>query len=96
MERITGINDLRPRLTKYVEMVRDGSPVVVTVNSQPQAVLVGYEEYRELLRAREDNKTLALRLSIADVRSKARAAGISADDVQREIEAHRKQDEGRS
>ncbi|MGB9887230.1 MAG: type II toxin-antitoxin system Phd/YefM family antitoxin [Moorellales bacterium] len=90
MERITGINEARPRLTQLVNSVAaDKSAVIITVNSEPKAVLIDYEEYRSLTRAREENKRLALRLALADLRSRAAAAGITDQDVVEEIKAHR-------
>lgn len=93
MERIAGINDVRPGLTSYIESVKGGTAVVITVNSEPQAVLVGYDRYRELERASEDNKRLALALGVADFRARSAASGTTAIDVGQEIREFRKQNE---
>ena len=93
MERIAGINDVRPGLTSYIESAKGGTPVVITVNSEPQAVLVGYDRYRELERASTDNKRLALALSVADLRARAASLSMTAVDVGQEIWEYRKQNE---
>ncbi|MGE5579562.1 MAG: type II toxin-antitoxin system Phd/YefM family antitoxin [Bacillota bacterium] len=94
MERIAGINDVRPGLTSYIESAKGGTPVVITVNSEPQAVLVGYERYRELEKASIDVKRLALAMSVADLRARAASSGLTASDVEREIAEHRRPHEG--
>jgi len=96
MERIAGINDVRPGLTSYIEAAKGGTPVVITVNSEPQAVLVGYNRYRELEKASEDNKRLALGLALANLRARAASASVAPVDVDKEIRDFRKQHENRS
>lgn len=96
MERIAGINDVRPGLTSYIESAKGGTAVVITVNSEPQAVLVGYDRYREMEKAAEDNKRLALKLALADLRAQSAVSGVAAIDVQQEITSFRKQNESRS
>lgn len=96
MERIAGINDVRPGLTSYIESAKGGTAVVITVNSEPQAVLVGYDRYRELEKAAEDNRRLALGLAMADLRARAAVSGVAAIDVKQEIREFRKQHESRS
>lgn len=95
MERIAGINDVRPGLTSYIDSVKNGAAVVITVNSEPQAVLVGYDRYRELERASEDNKRLALALSVADLRARAAVSGSVNIDVGEQVREFRKQNESR-
>ena len=91
MERITGINEARPKLTQLINFVAsDKSPVTITVNSEPKAVLIGYEEYRSLKQAGEENKRLSIKLALADLRSRASAAGITEEDVSGEIKECRK------
>lgn len=96
MERIAGINDVRPGLTAFIESAKDGAAVIITVNSEPQAVLVGYDKYREMEKASEDNKRLALALSLSDMRARAAASGTATTDVAQEIAEHRKQNESRN
>lgn len=93
MERIAGINDVRPGLTSYIESAKGGTPVVITVNSEPQAVLVGYDRYREMVKASTDNKRLALALNVADLRARAASSGLTTVDVEREIREYRRQNE---
>lgn len=96
MERIAGVNDVRPGLTSYIEAAKAGTPVVITVNSEPQAVLVGYDRYRELEKAVEDNKRLALGLALADLRARATAAGVTEAEVGKEIRDLRKSNASRT
>ena len=91
MERIAGINEARPKLTQLINSVAsDKSPVIITVNSEPKAVLIDYEEYRSLKQARKENKRLSIKMALANLRSRAAAAGITEEDVAREINAYRK------
>lgn len=90
MERIAGVNDLRPKLSYYLESVARGEPpVVITVNSEPKAVLVAADEYLALRRAGDDNKRMALKLALADIRCRATDGGIGEADVDKEIRAFR-------
>ncbi|MEW6447359.1 MAG: type II toxin-antitoxin system Phd/YefM family antitoxin [Bacillota bacterium] len=90
MERITGINDIRPKLSFYLNSVAQGEPpVVITVNSEPKAVLIGCDEYRALRRAEEDNKRMALKLALANLRARSATAGVTEEDVKREIDTFR-------
>lgn len=90
MERITGIDEARPKLTQLIDAVAaEKSAVIIAVNSEPKAVLIDYEEYRALKQAREENKRLSIRLALANMRSRAAAAGIDEVDVAGEIRAYR-------
>ncbi|TDA69851.1 MAG: type II toxin-antitoxin system Phd/YefM family antitoxin [Clostridia bacterium] len=90
MERIAGINEARPKLTQLINSVAaDKSAVIITVNSEPKAVLIDYEEYRSLKQTRDESKRLSIKLALADLRSRAAAAGITEEDVAREIKAYR-------
>jgi prevent-host-death family protein len=90
MERVTGINDLRPKLSFYLDSVARGEPpVVITVNSEPKAVLIGCEEYQTLRRAEDESKRMALKLALANIRARAAAAGITEQEVEKEILAFR-------
>ncbi|OIQ61612.1 hypothetisches protein [Moorella thermoacetica] len=42
MERIAGINEVRPKLTSFIESLKNDPPVVITINSEPKAVLLDY------------------------------------------------------
>lgn len=90
MEWIAGINDIRPRLSYFLDSVARGEPsVVITVNSEPKAVLISCEEYRTLRRAAEENKRIALELALADLRARAAGSGIAEGDVEEEVRAFR-------
>ncbi|WP_334111204.1 type II toxin-antitoxin system Phd/YefM family antitoxin [Thermodesulfitimonas autotrophica] len=90
MERIAGVNDIRPKLSYFLDSVARGEPpVVITINSEPKAVLVSCEEYRALRRAVEENKRMALKLALADLRIRAASSGITEGDVEKEIQAFR-------
>jgi len=90
MERITGINEARPKLTQLVNSVAaDKSAVIITVNSEPKAVLIDYGEYRSLKQAKEESKRLCIKLALAELRSRAAAAGITEEDVAAETRAYR-------
>ncbi|MGQ9511700.1 type II toxin-antitoxin system Phd/YefM family antitoxin [Thermodesulfitimonas sp.] len=90
MERIAGINEIRPKLSQFLDSLARGEPpVVITVNSEPKAVLISCEEYRALRRAVEENKRMALKLALADLRARAARAGITEVDVEEEVRAFR-------
>lgn len=90
MDRIVGINDLRPRLSVLLESLARGEPpIVITVNSEAKGVLLSCEEYGALRRAAEENKRLALRLAVANLRSRGAAAGISEEVVEAEVRSSR-------
>lgn len=90
MERIIGINDARPKLTSIIESLDSGAnPVILTVNSEPKSVLLNYDEYRRLREAEKECKRLAIKLALAKIRSGAREAGITEQDVSEEVRAVR-------
>ncbi|MDI6710460.1 MAG: type II toxin-antitoxin system Phd/YefM family antitoxin [Bacillota bacterium] len=90
MERIAGINDIRPKLSHFLDSLARGEPpVVITVNSEPRAVLISCDEYLALRRAGEENKRMALKLALADLRARAADAGITETDIDEEVRAFR-------
>lgn len=90
MERVTGINDLRPKLSFYLDSLAKGEPpVLITVNSEAKAVLISCAEYQALRKAGDDNKRMALKLALADLRARAAGAGVTETDIDREIRAFR-------
>jgi len=90
MDRIVGINDLRPKLSVLLESLGKGEPpIVITVNSEAKGVLLSCEEYGELRRAADASKRLALKLAVANLRSRGVAAGISEEVVEEEIRRSR-------
>jgi len=90
MVRIVGINDLRPRLSVLLESLAKGEPpIVITVNSEAKGVLLSCEEYGALMRTAEANKRLALKLAVANLRSRGVAAGISEEVIAEEVRGSR-------
>ncbi len=89
MERIAGINEVRPKLSSYIESLKKDTSVVITINSEPRAVLLDYEKYRLLQKAAEENKRLALKTALAKIRSQAVSNGLAQEDIEKEIEEHR-------
>lgn len=96
MERITGINELRPKLSYYLDSLSKGEPpVLITVNSEAKAVLMSCEEYMALRKVKDENKRMVLKLALADLRARAADAGITEADVDEEIRAFRTRGEYR-
>ncbi|KYH32769.1 type II toxin-antitoxin system Phd/YefM family antitoxin [Neomoorella mulderi] len=89
MERIAGINEVRPKLTSFIESLKNDSPVVITINSEPKAVLLDYEKYRFLQKTAEENKRLALKETLAKIRSRAATNGLTQADIEEEIKEYR-------
>lgn len=53
-EKIIGVTELQRSFRRVLdEVVRDGTPYVLTRGSRPEAVIVPYEEYRKSQAARE-------------------------------------------
>lgn len=95
MERIIGINDARPKLTSLIESLAEGAnPVILTINSEPKSVLLNYNEYRRLREAEKECKRLALKLALVKIRSNAKEANITENDVLEEVRAVRNLNKG--
>ncbi|MBE3581644.1 MAG: type II toxin-antitoxin system prevent-host-death family antitoxin [Thermoanaerobacteraceae bacterium] len=77
------------RSTSYIESLKDGSPVIITINSEPKAVLMDYEKYRLLQKSAEENKRLALKAALADVRARAAMNNLTPADIEKEIKEYR-------
>lgn len=91
MERIVGINEVRPRLTKLLdELAEGGEAIVITAKSQPRGVLLSYAEYRELKTLAGKVKGQWLEETIGRFQERGEAAGLTERDVQKEIEAVRR------
>ncbi len=91
MEKIIGINEARPKLTSLISLINEGQePYIITVNSEPKAVLLTYEEYRQLKEAGEREKKMLLKLTLEKVREKASEVGITHEDIEKEIAEARK------
>lgn len=91
MERILGVNEVRPRLTRLLaEIESGGEPVVIMAKSRPRGVLLGYAEYRSLKALAERAKREWLAEALARTRARGEAAGLTQEDVRREIEEVRR------
>ena len=87
MEKIIGINEARPKLSSIIETL--DKPVIITVNSEPRSVLIKYDDFIRLSKVEDENKRLALKLSLERVRSQARDKEISEKDISKEIAEYR-------
>ena len=55
MDKIIGVTDLQRRFRKtFDEVAEERTPYILTRGSRPEAVLVPYERYLELLKADEE------------------------------------------
>ncbi len=91
MERILGVNEVRPRLTRLLdEIERGGEPVVIMAKSKPRGVLVSYGEYRALRSLADKAKRDWLEETVSRFRARGEAAGLTEEDVRREIEDTRR------
>lgn len=91
MERILGINEVRPRLTRILdELEAGGEAVIITAKSQPRGVLLSFVEYRELKSLAGKIKEQWLEETLRRFRERGEAAGLTEDDVRGEIEVVRR------
>lgn len=89
MEEIVGVDQIRPKLGKYIKETAEGSIFIITSRSKPQGVLISYQEYEELKKSAEKAMRNELKAEIDLVREKAEAAGLIEADIKREIEEAR-------
>ncbi|MDH7577533.1 MAG: type II toxin-antitoxin system Phd/YefM family antitoxin [Bacillota bacterium] len=90
MERVIGVDQLRPRLGEYVERAEDGEVWVIASRSKPKGVLIGYSQYEELKQLAEKAKQLELKIILDEMRQRGEEAGLTEGDVLKEIEEVRK------
>ncbi|ACX53257.1 prevent-host-death family protein (plasmid) [Ammonifex degensii KC4] len=90
MERIIGVDQLRPRLGEYVERAEGGEVWIIALRSKPRGVLIGYSRYEELKRLAERAKQLELKIALDEMRQRGEEAGLTEEDVLKEIEEVRK------
>lgn len=90
MERFIGIDQLRPRLGEFVDRVEDGEVWVIASRSKPKGVLIGYSHYEELKQLAEKAKQLELKIILDEMRQRGEEAGLTEEDVLKEIEEVRK------
>lgn len=90
MENIMGVNEVRIKLSSLLrELAKKKEPLVITSKSKPRAVLIDYEDYKNLARLKEKQARLALTDAVRRVREKAQAAGLTQKDVEKEIKTVR-------
>ncbi|HHW18033.1 MAG TPA: type II toxin-antitoxin system prevent-host-death family antitoxin [Firmicutes bacterium] len=58
MEKVIGVDQIRPRLGEYVNRAEKGEVWVITSRSMPKGVLIGYSRYEELKRLAERARLL--------------------------------------
>ncbi len=90
MERIVGINTIRPKLGEYLKQAEDGEVIVLTSRSEPKGVILGYAMYNELKAMAQKAKRLELMQIVNTFRAKAEEGGLTEEDVFKEIEEVRK------
>jgi len=89
MERIIGIDKIRPKLGEYLEKAEKGEVLIVSSRSEPKGVIIGYSMYNELKSLAQKAKQLELAQIIDRFRERAEKAGLSEAEVQKEIEEAR-------
>ncbi|EMT39806.1 prevent-host-death family protein [Thermoanaerobacter thermohydrosulfuricus] len=90
MEEVIGIDKLRPKLGEYLEKVEKGDVIIVSSRSEPKGVIISYSMYNQLKELEKKAKQLEIMQILNEFRSKAETAGLSEEDVQKEIEEARK------
>jgi len=90
MERIVGIDKLRPRLGEYLRYVEEGDVVIVSSRSEPKGVFINYSMYNELRKAMERLKQLEIMKALDEFRENAEKIGFTEEDVANEIKEVRK------
>ncbi|MFV9568167.1 type II toxin-antitoxin system prevent-host-death family antitoxin [Thermoanaerobacter mathranii] len=90
MEKVVGVDKLRPKLGEYLEKVEKGDVIIVSSRSEPKGVIINYSMYNELKELAKRTKQLEITQILNEFRDKAEKAGLSETDVQKEIEEVRK------
>ncbi|QSQ08018.1 hypothetical protein H0A61_00337 [Koleobacter methoxysyntrophicus] len=90
MEKIVGIDKIRPKLGEYLEKAEKGEVLIVSSRSEPKGVIIGYSMYNELKALAQKAKRLEVAQTLDKFRDRAEKAGLSEADVQKEIEETRK------
>ncbi|ADH61839.1 prevent-host-death family protein [Thermoanaerobacter mathranii subsp. mathranii str. A3] len=90
MEEVIGVDKLRPKLGEYLEKVEKGDVIIVSSRSEPKGVIISYSMYNQLKELEKKAKQLEIMQILNEFRSKAETAGLSEEDVQKEIEEARK------
>lgn len=90
MEEVIGVDKLRPKLGEYLEKVEKGDVIIVSSRFEPKGVIISYSMYNQLKELEKKAKQLEIMQILNEFRSKAETAGLSEEDVQKEIEEARK------
>ena len=75
MEKVIGVNELRPKLGKYLDEAEKGETFVISSRSKLKGVLLSYSKYRELKELTEKAKRLEVSLLVNKFRDRASNAG---------------------
>jgi prevent-host-death family protein len=86
MERIVGIDKIRPKLGEYLEKAEKGEVLIVSSRSEPKGVIIGYSAYNELKSLARRAKQLEVAQILDKFRDRAEKAGLSESEIQKEIE----------
>lgn len=90
MEKMVDIKVIRPRLGEYLKQAEKGEVIIVTSDSEPKGVIIGYDMYNEMKAMAEKAKRLELAQIVNSFRTRAEKAGLTENDVLKEIEELRK------
>ncbi|MBC7074799.1 MAG: type II toxin-antitoxin system Phd/YefM family antitoxin [Syntrophomonadaceae bacterium] len=86
MEKIIGIDKIRPLLGKYLEEIEQNNDVVViSSRSKPKGVLISYSSYEELKKLSEKAKQLEVKSILDEMREQGEKSSLTEKDVQTEI-----------
>jgi len=89
MERIVGIDKIRPKLGEYLEKAEKGEVLIISSRSEPKGVIIGYSMYNELKTLAQKAKQLEVAQILDKFRDRAEKAGLSEAEIQKEIEEAR-------
>jgi len=86
VEKIIGIDKIRPLLGKYLEEIEQNNDVVViSSRSKPKGVLISYSSYEELKKLSEKAKQLEVKSILDEMREQGEKSSLTEKDVQTEI-----------
>lgn len=89
MEKIVGIDKIRPKLGEYLEEAEKGEVLIVSSRSEPKGVIIGYSMYNELKALAEKAKEAEIAQILNEFRARAERAGLTETDVENEIKEER-------
>ncbi|MBZ4687510.1 MAG: hypothetical protein PWQ96_1368 [Clostridia bacterium] len=86
MEKIIGIDKIRPQLGKYLrEVEKNEDVVIISSRSKPRGVLISYSSYEELKKLSEKAKQMEVKSILDEMRKKAEKVGLTEEDVLKEV-----------